>query len=74
MFSLHIVFNSFHEMQDFVNKDNKQQQQKEPKVKKEGDKRGANVKELHKNAKIYQQEHPELKYKECLKLANNKNN
>ena len=39
------------------------------------DKRGAHQLEYHNKAKIYQSEHPELSYKECLRIVykNNKN-
>ena len=31
-------------------------------------KRGEKIRELHKQAKEYKREHPELDYKECLKI------
>ena len=71
MFSLTINFNTLLELQEFLNKEKgKEEQIKIKKEKKEGDKRGSNVKELHIKAKAYHLEHPEIKYKECLKLAN----
>lgn len=43
------------------------------KPKKEGDKRGREMKNIHKRAREYKLLHPELSYKECLKNAGKKN-
>jgi hypothetical protein len=75
MFILNMTFNTIEELQNFVNiRGEEKVIIKEPKIKKETDRRGQNVKELHQNAKAYQQEHPEIPYRECLKLGNIKNN
>ena len=75
MFSLTTNFNTLLELENFIKEKNKEEQQiKIKKEKKEGDRRGANVKELHQRAKLYHLENPETPYKQCLKLANIKKN
>ena len=41
-------------------------------MKKENDKRGSQTKALHSIAKEYKEEHNDIPYKECLKVAGEK--
>jgi hypothetical protein len=66
MNSLTISFNTLDELKTFLD----DKTTTKIKIKKEGDRRGQNVKQLHQKAKQYQIEHPDIKYKECLKIAN----
>ena len=66
--SLTITFQSCEELQDFL----KQLKPKEKKLKKENDKRGSQTKALHNIAKEYHEEHKEIPYKDCLKIAGEK--
>ena len=77
-------FNNLEQLNEFLmNKRNNDEipNQKIKKPKKENDRRGLYIKELHQKAKEYKLKNPELSYKECLKfcntnenLANNNNN
>ena len=66
--TLSITFQSCEELQEFL----KQLKPREKKVKKENDKRGSQTKALHTIAKEYKEEHSEIPYKECLKIAGEK--
>ena len=70
MFTLSINFNTVEDIRIFLDEKTK------PiiKPKKEDDKRGQNVKQLHINAKEYKLNNPDIKYKDCLRLANVKEN
>ena len=70
MYTLSMDFNTVEEIRIFLDDKTKTI----PKPKKENDRRGQNVKQLHINAKEYKINNPEIKYKECLKLANVKQN
>lgn len=41
--------------------------------KKEHDQRGAHITGLHEQAKIYHNEHPEIRYHECIKIVSKLN-
>ena len=92
-FNLNINFNTFEELELFINDMNKykhwksKQEKKKEKVNHQdnqtdnqfsftNDKRGLHQQAYHYQAKLYQQEHPELSYRESLKIIykNNKNN
>lgn len=79
-YSIKIEFESLEELQNHINEMNKQDKKKKNKVIKEEDinnivedlktdNRGKHIKLYHNEAKIYQGEHPELSYKECLKAV-----
>jgi hypothetical protein len=68
MYTLQISFNTMEELSEFIlAKKIKEDIKKEKKI---GDRRGLNVSCLHKNAREYHLEHPEVPYKMCLKLGN----
>ena len=77
MFDLILKFSNLIELQEFLKAYNKFQNKK-MKTQTEKDEntpssaRGEAVKQLHIKAKIYKLEHPEVNYKECLKLINSK--
>ena len=77
MISLELNFSNIDELYLFVlkmnpNNNNVNETEKIKKPKKSDDKRGLNVKQLHINAKKYQEEHPEISYRQALKLGNSK--
>ena len=77
MISLELNFTTMTELIDFVVKMNPITQpnapiEKPPRIKKGNDKRDLNVKQLHINAKKYQEEHPDTPYRQALKLGNAK--
>ena len=69
--TLSITFHSSEDLQEFLKLLHKQQP-KEKKSKKENDKRGSQTKTLHIIAKEYKDEHKEIPYKQCLKIAGEK--
>ena len=68
MYTLQISFNTMEELSEFIVSKKIKEDIKKPK--KENDRRGLNVSCLHKNAREYHLEHPEVPYKMCLKLGN----
>lgn len=70
MLSLNIQFNNLEEMRNFLESNSNKENIKIKKEKKVGDKRGANIKQLHQKAKEYHLLHPNESYKNCLKLCN----
>ena len=72
MIEIKITFNTIEEAYDFLNK-KQDPQPLQIKPKKENDRRGKSTKEFHIKAKLYQTEHPEKSYRECLKQLSNLN-
>jgi hypothetical protein len=86
-FNLSINFECFEDLQTFMIEFNKFKKIQEKKINKKVDElvtnsfsevkdnRGRHQQKYHNLAKIYQSEHPELSYKECLRIVykNNKN-
>ena len=86
-FNLSINFETFEHLQFFMIEFNKFKKIQEKKINKKVDElacnsfsevkdnRGRHQQKYHNLAKIYQSEHPELSYKECLRIVykNNKN-
>ena len=87
-FNLSINFETFEQLQDFMTEFNKFKKLQEKKVNKKIDELASNLTDLikedhrgehqqyyHNQAKIYQSEHPEHSYRDCLKIVykNNKN-
>ena len=86
-FNLSINFETFEHLQTFMIEFNKFKKIQDKKINKKvdelatntfteiKDRRGAHQLQYHNLAKIYQSEHPELSYKECLRIVykNNKN-
>jgi hypothetical protein len=74
MFDLILKFTNLIDLQDFLKVYNKLQNKKiktytvDENIKATG--RGEAVRQLHIKAKQYKIEHPEINYKECLKLIN----
>lgn len=62
-YKLSITFENLAEMENFVREMNKKGKQS----KREGEKRGKHMVELHQKAKEYQRENPDIPYKDCLK-------
>lgn len=70
--SLSFQFQSLTELEKYLN-DIKQYEEykcKKALKKKDNDKRGSHILELHRMAKVYNDEHKELSYKECMKQIN----
>jgi hypothetical protein len=62
-------FNDIEQIQEYFQDQKEFEQYKMKKqMKKEQDHRGGHMREHHQKAKSYHQDHPELSYKECLKL------
>ena len=86
-FNLSINFESYEQLKCFIDEFDKFKRMQDKKLLKKDDELATNtfieVKEIcgahqleyHNKAKIYQSEHPELSYKECLRIVykNNKN-
>ena len=86
-FNLSINFECFEDLQTFMIEFNKFKKIQEKKINKKVDElacnsfsevkdnRGRHQQKYHNLAKLYQSEHPELSYKQCLKFVykNNKN-
>jgi hypothetical protein len=70
--SLSYHFNSIIELEEYLNDIKQYEDYKNKKAlkKKDNDKRGSHILELHRMAKIYNDEHKELSYKECMKQIN----
>ena len=75
MFDLILKFTNLIDLQDFLKSYNKLQNKK-MKTQPVNDEnttpsvRGQAVRELHQKAKLFKIDHPEINYKECLKLIN----
>ena len=75
MFDLILKFTNLIDLQDFL-KSYQKSQNKKMKTQTVNDEnttptvRGQAVRELHQKAKLFKIDHPEINYKECLKLVN----
>jgi len=67
MIEIKFLFYTLEEAYDFLK--DKQVPVPEIKVKKENDGRGRSTKQFHEKCKIYHANHPDLSYRECLKLV-----
>ena len=67
MIELKLIFDTIEEAYEFLNKKQDHQPAIQTKPKKENDGRGKSTKEFHMKAKLYQTEHPNKTYRECLK-------
>lgn len=69
-YSIALQFNEYSSLYNFlIDYENWVAYKESQKVKKENDKRGHHTAMFHQKAREYQAEHPELPYKECLRIA-----
>jgi len=71
MYNISISFENIDQLSEFI----KLIQEQKPikKEKKPDEKRGKSTKQFHLRAKEYHSEHPDISYKECLKLLSKEN-
>jgi hypothetical protein len=69
MIEIKFLFYTLEEAYDFILKQKQEPLQHQIKIKKENDGRGRSTKQFHEKCKIYHANHPDLSYRECLKLV-----